>query len=103
MLNLTVSEPNVARSLTATATATSTLTVTWDAPGSGLVGLYEIQLKNKAGTKRNISENTRQATFGNLMPGTPYTVVVVTVSGDQRSDALEKCIYTSKCAGIYTL
>ena len=95
MVNLTFLEPNVARSLKTTVTALRSLTVTWLAP-TGVVEYYTVQLKNKASTKQRISKNTRQATFNNLLPGTPYTVVVVTVSGGQQSEALEKRFYTSK-------
>ena len=94
-MNLTVLEPNVARSLKTTVTALRSLTVMWLAP-TGVVGYYTVQLKNKAWTKQRIPKNTRQAKFSNLRPGTPYTVVVVTVSGDQQSGVLEKRFYTSK-------
>ena len=99
-MNVTVLEPSVAKSLRVNVTVSS-LTVMWDAP-AGLVGLYEIQLKNKARSQRNITKNTRRATFSNLMPGSPYTVIVVSVSGDQRSETLEKRFYTSKCQVIHT-
>ena len=94
-MNLTVLELGGARSLTATATVSS-LRIAWLDPVTGLVGEYEIQLKNETGTIRNIKQNTTQATFSNLTPGALYTFVLVTVSGDKRSEILQKDLYTSK-------
>ena len=99
VVNLTVLEPNPPRNLRATATA-SALALMWDSPASGLVGEFEIQLTNKDGTKRNTGKDTRQTTFTNLVPFTSYTVMVVTVLGNKRSEALKKDFDTSKCVVI---
>ena len=88
-------EPNTPTDLTALV-APSSLTVTWDAPVSGLVGKYEIQLKDQTGTKQIIDADVRRGIFANLTPGTQYTVVVTAVSGDQRSVPLEKNFRTSE-------
>ena len=69
---------------------------------SGHMGHYEILLNTATGTIKNITTNAIRRIFTNLMPGTLHTVVVVTVSGDQRSEALEKRIYTSMFAVIHT-
>ncbi|KAI0215715.1 hypothetical protein LSAT2_032224 [Lamellibrachia satsuma] len=79
-------KPNAASGLKTTAIETRSLTVTWHAP-AGQVGHYEVQLKNKDETKQSIPENTRQATFNNLTPGTQYTVVVVTLAAGGRMAA----------------
>ena len=88
--------PNIATSLASTATSNS-LTITWDVPDSGLVATYIVELKNEIGAKKNVSASSvKTATFTGLDAGTQYTVVMVTASGDQRGDQVEKIFYTSK-------
>ena len=94
-MNGTVLEPNAATGLKAIA-AVNSLSVSWSSPVSGLVEQYEIQLKNQATTKQTTPHSTREATFFNLTAGTPYTVIVVALSGRQRSDKLERMFYTSE-------
>ena len=73
------------------------MTVSWRVP-SGAVDQYEVQLKEKSGSKRIIKQkSTTSTTFNGLTPGTHYTVVLVTVYGSQRSNTSEKSFYTSKC------
>ena len=91
-MNFIVLEPNSPTYLTAVV-APNSLTVTWHAPLSGLVGEYEIQLKDHTGTKQTIAANDRRGLFANLTPGTQYTVVVTAVSDDQRSVPLEKVLH----------
>ncbi|KAK2181825.1 hypothetical protein NP493_380g01008 [Ridgeia piscesae] len=86
-------KPNAATGLKAIA-AVNSLSVSWSSPVSGLVEQYEIQLKNQATTKQTTPHSTREATFFNLTAGTPYTVIVVALSGRQRSDKLERMFYT---------
>ena len=93
-----VLEPSAAMNLRATVTEKS-MTVSWTA-ASGTVGYYEVWLKGKSDTKRNVPRTTKRTTFTGLVAGNPYTVVVVTVSGDQRSRTAEKRFYTSKCVLI---
>ena len=91
-----VLEPRIARNLAVTASVNS-VTVTWDVPASGIVNIYEITLNRGTALVEKIKQSQRSATFGSLDAGTPYTVLVVAISGDQRSEALEKTFYTRKC------
>ena len=100
-LCITVVEPNVAANLTSLATA-NTLTVMWEALSTGFVEKYTAELKNATGTKVTTSDvKSRNTTFTGLTAGTQYNVVVVAVSGDQHSRALQEILYTSKCAAVY--
>ena len=69
-------------------------TVTWDVPASGIVNIYEITLNRGTAVVTKTKQSQRIVTFGSLDAGTPYTMLVVAVSGDQRSEALEKTFYT---------
>ena len=71
------------------------MTVKWHAPASGRVEQYEIQLKSETGTKQSTTTST-ETTFANLTPGISYTVLMVSVSGEQRSGTAEKTFFTSK-------
>ena len=69
----------------------NSLTVTWaagDDENSGFV----VKLEN--GAEHNVDKMTW--TFENLEFGTKHTVIVVTRSGDQRSEPLTESFYTSK-------
>ena len=95
---MTVAEPNVATNMTSLATA-NTMTVTWDAPSFGFVEKYTVEMTSATGTTvATTVANSRNATFLGLTAGTQYNVVVVAVSGDQHSRALQESFYTSKCA-----
>ena len=77
------------------------MTVSWRVPSGG-VDQYEVQLKEKSGSKRIIKQKSRtSATFTDLTPGTKYTVVLVTVRDMWRGTTLDKVFYTSKCVFIY--
>ena len=66
-------------------------------PDSGLVETYIVELKNESGGKKDVSAFSVKTTmFTGLDAGTQYTVVMVTASGDQRGDKVEKIFYTSK-------
>ena len=88
-------EPRIARNLAVTASVNSA-TVTWDVPASGIVNIYEITLNRGTAIVEKIKQSQRSATFGSLDAGTPYTVLLVAISGDQRSEALEKTFFTRK-------
>ena len=91
-------EPGVATKLEAKSRTVSSLTVLWDAPLSGDVTEYRIKLRDKQGTETTVrGRATRTSTFTGLAAGTMYTVVLVTVSGDQQSEVLQSNFYTSKC------
>ena len=58
---------------------------------------YAVELKNMPGTKQEVAAvSVKTATFTSLEAGTQYTVVMVTVSGKQTSDNVEKIGFTSK-------
>ena len=88
--------PNAARNMEATVGETS-LTLTWDAPVSGRVETYTAMLKTGSGLKHTSNVTTSTATFTGLTAGKQYTVVVVTVCGDQISKPLENNFHTSTC------
>ena len=96
-----VSEPNVPTNLQAAVNVDS-LTVTWDAPTSGEVGKYTVEVTEVSGSKKNIPNiNSRTAEFTGLIAGKQYTVVVAAVSGvpssgGQKSDNTVGHFYTSK-------
>ena len=92
-LCLVVLEPRIARNLAVSASVNSA-TVTWDVPASGIVNIYEITLNRGTAVVTKTKQSQRILTFGSLDAGTLYTVLVVAVSGDQRSEALEKTFYT---------
>ena len=74
----------------------SSLSFNWDAPVSGEVTAYTIELLGVLMTKRTVgSGENRSTTFDNLMAGREYTVVVVAISGDVSSSNQEKRAYTS--------
>jgi len=91
-IHITVLEPN-SPTITGAMVTTETMKVSWTAP-TGNVEHYEVELKG--GTKQNVTQGT-SATFYSLTPGTTYTVLLVAVSGDQRSTPAERNYYTSKC------
>ena len=74
----------------------SSLIVTWNAPTSGLVETYEVKVEYNSGTLQTSTQTTRTVTFKDLEAGTRYAVVVVAISGNQRSEAVTKICYTSK-------
>ena len=98
---VSVSEPNVPRNLQATVNVDS-LTVTWDAPTSGEVGKYTVEVTGVSGSKKDITNiDSRTAEFTGLIAGKQYTVVVAAVSGvpgsgGQKSDNTVGHFYTSK-------
>ena len=93
-IHVTVLEPN-SPTITGATVTKGTMKVIWTAP-SGTVGYYEVELKEKSGTKQNATTGT-SATFHGLSAGTEYTVLLVAVSVGQRSTTAERSFYTSKC------
>ena len=87
------SEPGPATDITATATKTS-LTVSWRAPSGHSGTVYDVELKHENNTKARI-ENT-STTFDNLLPGTSYTVVVISRVQNSTGDAAEETFTTGK-------
>ena len=75
--------------------STDSLTVSWEAPEERFTG-YTLWLLGVADTEHSTNTGTRTASFRRLVAGKLYTVVLVTVSGDQKSVALEGIFYTSK-------
>ena len=92
VLSVTVLGTQLSMSL---AVSVSSVTVIWDDPATGLVDMYEVTLKHDSATVGNSTQNTRITTFSHLQAGTPYTVIVVAVTGSQRNIVMEKTFYTS--------
>ena len=99
--NCIVIAPKDPAKLTPSAT-TDVLKVTWEAPPTGQVGTYRITMTTMAGVQVMSTDVTStNATVTGLTAGTGYNVIVVAVSGDQRSKALHESVYTSKFADEY--
>ena len=75
--------------------STESLTVSWEAPEERFTG-YSIWLLDVADTKKPINAGTRTMSFSDLVAGKQYFVVLVAVSGDQKSVELTGSFYTSK-------
>ena len=95
-----VSEPDKPTNLQVAVTVNS-LTVTWDAPSTGLVDKYKIELGGVSNSQEIDATNTRTAEFTSLIAGKQYSVVVVAISGTvgaggQQSDGAEGSYYTSE-------
>ena len=69
--------------------------MSWEAPEERFTG-YTVWLLGVAHTEHSTNIETRTTSFRGLVAGKQYTVVLVTVSGDQKSVALEGIFYTSK-------
>ena len=69
------------------------LTVTW-AAGEGVKSGFIVKLE--PGADNNVNSDTMTWTFNTLRSGTKYTVIVITKSGNQRSEPLTESFYTSK-------
>ena len=64
---------------------------------SGKVVEYNIKLQNVDGKEQTVNGSAiRKVMFDGLSAGTEYTVALITLSGDQRSDTVERQFYTSK-------
>ena len=91
-------EPNQPTDLTVSARTESSLTVTWKA-GAGEKSEFKVKLQGD--TEHTVAGgDTGTYTFDSLTPGKEYTVVVVTESGNLRSDSLTGNFRTSKCLGV---
>ena len=89
-------EPGKVENIVVSARSPSSLAFGWDAPSGGVKG-YTVTLTGDDGAHpaEQRDESTRTATFNSLSAGTEYTVRVVTLSGDQQSETVEKKFYTS--------
>ena len=96
-------EPNVPRTLHELSTTGQSLTVSWDAPSDGALTGYSVKLEGGDKSQNQThGKDTRTAAFIGLTAGTKYSVVVVTVSGDQQS-AEQYTLYTSKHDTVYVI
>ena len=76
----------------------SSLTVTWKA-GAGENSEFKVKLQGE--TEQTVTGgDTGTYTFGSLTAGKEYTFVVVTKSGNQKSESLTGNVRTSKCLCI---
>ena len=73
------------------------LTVAWGPPISGLVEKYIVTLKYVTGSRKVITDLTnRTAKFESLKSGKQYTVLVIAVSGFQKSIGIIETKRTSE-------
>ena len=93
-------EPDVAWNLALATITTNSLTVTWDAPIGGVTS-YSVEIYTVPSRKTIYSSAERTATIDGLTAGTQYTVVVISVSGEQHSEPLYDSFFTSKFAHLH--
>ena len=94
-MHLHFPEPNKPTDLAVSERTVGSLTVTWKA-GAGENSEFKVKLQGK--TEHTVSGgDTGTYTFDSLEAGKEYTVVVVTKSGNQKSDSLSGNFRTSKC------
>ncbi|KAI0214925.1 hypothetical protein LSAT2_033057 [Lamellibrachia satsuma] len=86
--------PNVAQNLSLSSRTLHTLTVKWDAPDVGGLTGYTVSLEGDGTSLTQTPDNHTTVTFTGLAAGKEYTVGVVTVNGDQKSDQVEDKFYT---------
>ena len=100
--NLHHSVPEAALNLKVDVRTVHSLTVTWDVPMSGGLTGYTVNVEERTGSEQTIQDSApRIVTFnGGLSAGTQYTVILVTVSGDQNSKPIQKTFHTSKFKDI---
>ena len=90
-------EPNKPTDLAVSERTVSSLTVTWNA-GAGEKSGFKVKLQG--GTEQTVAGGSKGTyKFDSLTAGKEYNVVVVTESGDQRSENLTGNFHTSKCLG----
>ena len=88
-------EPNQPTDLAVSERTMSSLTVTWKA-GAGERSEFKVKLQGD--TEHTVSGgDSGTYTFGSLKAGKEYIVVVVTESGNQKSESLTGNFRTSKC------
>ena len=75
---------------------TNSLLTTWNAPVRCVVTEYVVKLKDIPGSEGVTSATETRHNFTGLIAGRLYTVVVVTVSGQQRSTPTERQFYISR-------
>ena len=95
VLLIFLTAPGTTEIINVTARSPSSLAVQWSKPPGGLKG-YNVTLEGEDGDHpaEQRDENTTSATFNGLRAGTEYTVLVITLSGDQQSETAEKKCYT---------
>ena len=88
--------PGTVKHVVASLRSPTSLTVVWGAPSGGVKGYTVTLIGNDAAHPAEArDESAKTATFNGLTAGTEYTVRVVTLSGDQQSETVEKQFYTS--------
>ena len=85
-------EPDPVTDIEAIPTSRS-LAVSWTAPPGQKITAYQAELKGVANTRKSVPETS--TTFGNLLPGKSYTVVVSSMSGSTLGDPAEGIFTTS--------
>ena len=93
-----ITVPNAAEALSMTDRTTRSLTVMWDAPTEGGLTGYSVTVEGDGKYHtQSLANDTTTHTFVGLMSGTQYTVSVVTLAGDQKSEPLIGKYYTGMC------
>ena len=93
-----ITVPNAAEALSMTNRTTRSLTVKWDAPTKGGLTGYSVTVEGGGKTvTQSLANDTTTHTFVDLKSGTQYTVSVVTLAGEQKSESLIGKYYTGMC------
>ena len=93
-----ITVPNAAEALSMTDKTTRSLTVKWDAPTEGGLTGYSVTVEGDGKSHtQSLANDTTTHTFVCLWPGIQYTVSVVTLAGEQKSEPLIGKYYTGMC------
>ena len=94
-----ITVPNVAEALSTTDRTTHSLTVTWDAPTEGGLTGYSVTVEGDGKSHtQSLANDTTTHTFVGLKSGTQYSVSVVSLAGEQKSEPLIGKYYTGMCS-----
>ena len=90
-----ITVPNAAEALSMTDRTTRSLTVKWDTPTEGGLTGYSVTVEGDGKSHtQSLAKNTTTHTFVGLNTGTQYTVSVVTLASEQKSEPLIGKYYT---------
>ena len=93
-----ITVPNAAEALSMTDKTTRSLTIKWDAPNEGGLTGYSVTVEGDGKSHtQSLAKNTTTHTFVGLKSATKYTVSVVTLLGEQKSEPLIGKYYTGMC------
>ncbi|XP_077999957.1 uncharacterized protein LOC144452687 [Glandiceps talaboti] len=96
-------KPMSVSSLTINSATATDLAFSWVAPSSGVVDSYEIKYNPASGFIPSpiiVDDSVSSYTLAGLIPDTLYTVEIIALSGNERSDAQSRVERTSQTSGL---